>query len=112
MHKVGACLYFFVLLEIYSLFHLGTGKTTLVQKLLNERIANNPVPCYYWSLKDCGSGTDFMALFLSHFGVKKAVSEGRLAKDAVNSEVLADVFHQLRVETKAPCVLVIDDAQV
>jgi len=103
---------FFTLLEIHPLFYLGTGKTTLLQKLLNERITKDGVPCYYWSLKECKSGTDYVATFEKLFGVAEAVSVGKLAETAVNCETLADVFRQLRVEKGAPCVLVIDDAQV
>ena len=103
---------FLTLLEIHPLFDLGTGKTTLVQKLLNERITKDHVPCYYWSLKDYGSKVDYSDLFLNHFGVSSAMSDGKLAEKAVNNEILARAFHQLRVESGAPCVLVIDDAQV
>jgi len=53
-----------------------------------------------------------MDLFENRFGVSEAIGEGKLAKNAVNTEILARAFHQLRVESGAPCVLVIDDAQV
>jgi len=53
-----------------------------------------------------------MTFFMGLFGVQAAVSDGRLAEAAVYGGTLARAFHQLRVESGAPCVLVIDDAQV
>ena len=82
-----------------------------MKQLLNERIDKDKVPCYYWSLK----GTDelnFRAEFFGLFGIESAIEKGLVSKNSIGTSTLLGVFRRLMEEHKAPCVLVVDDAQV
>ena len=89
----------------------GSGKTTLVQKLLNERMKNSKVPCYYWSLKNDGIRTDFGVMFSELFGIKEAMAKGFLANGSVSEHTINRLLWKLKEETGVPAVLVVDDAQ-
>ena len=90
---------------------IGSGKTSLVQKLLNERINGSKVPCYYWSLKKDIKRTDFAVMFSELFGIKEAMEKGFLAKDSVGMHTIYRLLWKMKGETGVPAVLVVDDAQ-
>ena len=90
---------------------IGSGKTSLVQKLLNERMKNSKVPCYYWSLKIDDNNTNFVVMFLELFGIKEAMEKGFLAKESVSMRTIISVLRKLKEENSVPAVLVVDDAQ-
>lgn len=94
-----------------SFLSTGSGKTTLAQKLLNERITKDKVPCYYWSLKNTGRG-NYYALFLQQFCLAKVDSQGGIVNTMTVVETLRALLSKLKEEHGAPSVLVIDDAQV
>jgi hypothetical protein len=81
-------------------------------KLLNERITKDKIPCYYWSLKRNFEKTDFATQFLKLFGVEEAVGQDKIVKNTVSANMLVDVLGRLKKENGAPCVFVMDDAQV
>ena len=87
----------------------GSGKTTLVKKLLNERIARDRIPCYYWSLK-AYSSIDFRDMFFQLFGIEEAFSRD-IIKGTIGVATLMNMFRRLKSEHGVPCVLVVDDAQ-
>ena len=91
--------------------NIGSGKTTLVKELLNERIDHDKVPCYYWSLKATDK-LNFRAMFFELFGIKAAVDNGLVSKNSIGTDTLLGIFRRLKEEHTSPCVLVIDDAQV
>ena len=80
-----------------------------MQKVLNERITKDKVPCYYWSLKTVVMD-NFYDQFMRSFGIGDAINRGILA--GCSGDTLSSVLRRLKEETGAPCVLVLDDAQV
>jgi hypothetical protein len=91
---------------------IGSGKSTLVTKLLTERIIKDKIPCYYWSLKDIGHEIDFGVRFFKLFGIEEAVGQDKIVKETVSANMLKSTLESLAEQNGAPCVLVIDDAQV
>lgn len=83
-----------------------------MQKLLNERIDKDKVPCYYWSLKDIVGTPDISTTFLQLFGIAGGLATGDLAIESVKRESLKDALKQLREKNGVPSVFVLDDAQV
>ena len=54
----------------------------------------------------------FYTQFMKSFGIGDAITSGILAECTVEGDTLISVLQRLKEETGAPCVLVLDDAQV
>ena len=82
-----------------------------MQKVLNERITKDKVPCYYLPLETVKMD-HFYTQFMKSFGIGDAINRGIIAECTVQGDTLISVFRRLKEETGAPCVLVLDNAQV